>query len=110
MICRLTEQWRSKGIIDCYAKSLTSEAIKKAKVGDIKSAHEKLKEFDNLYSKHIIIKLICLLKKLKVNIWIITLLIVHSQDHLMTAIAFRDLAGEMVDLYEKLYQSNALNA
>ncbi len=33
---------------------------------------------------------------------------VHSQDHIMNAITFRDLAGEMVDLYEKLYKSGTL--
>lgn len=32
----------------------------------------------------------------------ITLLMVHSQDHIMNAITFRDLAGEIVDLYKKL--------
>ena len=37
-----------------------------------------------------------------------TLLVVHSQDHLMNAITFRDLAGEMVDLYEKLCASGSL--
>ncbi len=38
----------------------------------------------------------------------VTLLVVHSQDHLMNAITFRDLAGEMVDLYAKLYESGTL--
>ena len=38
----------------------------------------------------------------------VTLLVVHSQDHLMNAITFRDLAGEMVDLYEKLFKADAL--
>ena len=32
----------------------------------------------------------------------VTLLTVHAQDHLMNAITFRDLAGEMVDMYERL--------
>ncbi|MDN6807755.1 MAG: PTS lactose/cellobiose transporter subunit IIA, partial [Lacticaseibacillus paracasei] len=27
---------------------------------------------------------------------------VHGQDHVMTAITFRDLAGELVDLYQKV--------
>ncbi|MDN6257941.1 MAG: PTS lactose/cellobiose transporter subunit IIA, partial [Tetragenococcus halophilus] len=31
-----------------------------------------------------------------------TLLAVHSQDHLMTAIAFKDLATEIIDLYRRL--------
>lgn len=38
----------------------------------------------------------------------VTLLTVHSQDHMMNAITFRDLAGEMVDLYELLYKSKSL--
>ncbi|MGX7163644.1 PTS lactose/cellobiose transporter subunit IIA, partial [Enterococcus massiliensis] len=32
----------------------------------------------------------------------VTLLTVHSQDHLMTAIAFTDLAKEIIDLYRKI--------
>ncbi|MCT1177712.1 PTS lactose/cellobiose transporter subunit IIA, partial [Pediococcus pentosaceus] len=31
----------------------------------------------------------------------VSLLTVHSQDHIMNAITFRDLAGEIVDLYKK---------
>jgi cellobiose PTS system EIIA component len=37
----------------------------------------------------------------------VTLLMVHSQDHLMNAITFRDLAGEMVDLYKQLSEKEA---
>ncbi|MCT1177527.1 PTS lactose/cellobiose transporter subunit IIA, partial [Pediococcus pentosaceus] len=32
----------------------------------------------------------------------VSLLTVHSQDHIMNAITFRDLAGEIVDLYKKM--------
>lgn len=32
----------------------------------------------------------------------LTLLTVHSQDHLMTAITFKDLAQEMIDLYKEV--------
>ncbi|MGX7163835.1 PTS lactose/cellobiose transporter subunit IIA, partial [Enterococcus songbeiensis] len=32
----------------------------------------------------------------------VTLLTVHSQDHLMTAIAFTDLAKEIIALYKKM--------
>ena len=32
----------------------------------------------------------------------VTLLTVHSQDHLMTSIAFTDLAKEIIDLYRRL--------
>ena len=37
----------------------------------------------------------------------VTLLMVHSQDHLMNAITFRDLAGEMVALYKRLSDKEA---
>ncbi|WP_143803401.1 PTS lactose/cellobiose transporter subunit IIA, partial [Oenococcus oeni] len=30
------------------------------------------------------------------------LLMVHAQDHAMTAITFRDLAGEIVELYKRI--------
>ena len=32
----------------------------------------------------------------------VTLLTVHSQDHLMTSIAFTDLAKEIIDLYRRI--------
>lgn len=32
----------------------------------------------------------------------VTLLMVHSQDHLMTAITFVDLAKDFVDVYEEI--------
>ncbi len=32
----------------------------------------------------------------------VTLLTVHSQDHLMTSIAFTDLAKEIIDVYRRL--------
>ena len=31
---------------------------------------------------------------------------VHGQDHVMNAITFRDLAGEVVDLYRKISQES----
>ncbi|MST79927.1 PTS lactose/cellobiose transporter subunit IIA [Lactobacillus equicursoris] len=34
----------------------------------------------------------------------VTLLLVHSQDHLMTAITYIDLAKELVAVYEKMAQ------
>ena len=32
----------------------------------------------------------------------VTLLTVHSQDHLMTSIAFTDLAKEIIDIYRRM--------
>ncbi|MDN6046447.1 MAG: PTS lactose/cellobiose transporter subunit IIA, partial [Lactiplantibacillus plantarum] len=37
----------------------------------------------------------------------VSLLLVHSQDHIMNAITFRDLAGEVVDVYRRLVADEA---
>lgn len=90
------------------AKSLAFEAIRLAKKGDIDGAREKLKESDKSLLKAHNSQTNMLTKEAQGDHMHVTLLVVHSQDHLMNAITFRDLAGEMVDLYEKLYKSGSL--
>lgn len=90
------------------AKSLAFEAIRLAKKGDIEGACEKLKESDKSLLEAHNSQTNMLTKEAQGDHMHVTLLVVHSQDHLMNAITFRDLAGEMVDLYEKLYTSGAL--
>lgn len=91
------------------AKSLAFEAIRLAKKGDIDGARAKLKEADDSLTEAHNSQTAMLTQEAQGNHTQVTLLVVHSQDHLMNAITFRDLAGEMVDLYEKLYQADALN-
>lgn len=90
------------------AKSLAFEAIRLAKKGDIADAREKLKESDKSLLEAHNSQTGMLTKEAQGDHMHVTLLVVHSQDHLMNAITFRDLAGEMVDLYEKLYESGSL--
>lgn len=90
------------------AKSLAFEAIRLAKKGDIEGARQKLKDSDASLLKAHNSQTNMLTKEAQGDHMHVTLLVVHSQDHLMNAITFRDLAGEMVDLYEKLYKSGAL--
>lgn len=90
------------------AKSLAFEAIRKAKTGDIKGAREKLEESDKSLLEAHNSQTKMLTKEAQGDHMKVTLLVVHSQDHLMNAITFRDLAGEMVNLYEKLYKSGTL--
>ena len=90
------------------AKSLSFEAIRLAKKGDIDGAREKLKESDKSLLEAHNSQTNMLTKEAQGDHMHVTLLVVHSQDHLMNAITFRDLAGEMVDLYEKLYKSGSL--
>lgn len=90
------------------AKSLAFEAIRLAKKGDIAGAREKLDQSDKSLLEAHNSQTQMLTKEAQGVHMHVTLLVVHSQDHLMNAITFRDLAGEMVDLYEKLYQSGTL--
>lgn len=90
------------------AKSLAFEAIRKAKQGDIEGARKKLEESDKSLLEAHNYQTNMLTKEAQGDHMKVTLLVVHSQDHLMNAITFRDLAGEMVDLYAKLYESGTL--
>ncbi len=33
-----------------------------------------------------------------------SIMLIHAQDHLMTALTVKDLANEMIDMYEKMHQ------
>jgi len=90
------------------AKSLAFEAIRAAKAGKIDEARIKLKEADEALVEAHNTQTDMLTKEAQGQHAKVTLLTVHSQDHMMNAITFRDLAGEMVDLYELLYKSQAL--
>jgi len=84
------------------AKSSSMEAIMAAKVGDFDKAAAKLKEADGFLADAHNAQTGMLTKEAQGDHVPVTLLMVHSQDHMMNAITFRDLAGEMVDLYKKI--------
>lgn len=84
------------------AKSDAMEAIQAAKANDFSLAEEKLVSADEaiLQAHHAQTEL--LTKEAKGETMPVTLLAVHSQDHLMTAITFIDLAKEIIDVYRRL--------
>ncbi|WP_125764187.1 PTS lactose/cellobiose transporter subunit IIA [Companilactobacillus hulinensis] len=84
------------------AKSSAFEAIAAAKKGQFTVADSKLKESDNFLTEAHNVQTGMLTEEANGNHAKVTLLMVHSQDHIMNAITFRDLAGEIVDLYKKL--------
>ncbi|MBF0738445.1 PTS lactose/cellobiose transporter subunit IIA [Staphylococcus arlettae] len=82
------------------AKSHAMEAIHAAKKGDFQSAHTKIQAAEqSLLSAHNA-QTEMLTAEAQGDVQAITLLTVHSQDHLMTAITFNDLAKEIIELYE----------
>jgi len=84
------------------AKSDAMEAITAAKKGDFELADQKLKDADASLSQAHESQTGMLTKEAQGEHMNVTLLAVHSQDHLMTAIAFKDLATEIIDLYRRL--------
>lgn len=84
------------------AKSLAFEAIEAAKKNDFVGAQQKLKKADDALVKAHHSQTDMLTKEANGEHETVTLMMVHAQDHIMNAITFRDLAGEMVDLYKRL--------
>lgn len=84
------------------AKGAAFEAIRAAKKGDFDKAHKQLVEADHALNEAHNSQTKMLTKEAQGDHQPVTLLGVHAQDHLMNAITFRDLAGEMVDMYKKI--------
>ena len=75
------------------AKSDAMEAIAAAKEGNFELADQKIADAEaSLVEAH----------QAQGNHMTVTLLTVHSQDHLMTSIAFTDLAKEIIDIYRRM--------
>ena len=84
------------------AKSDAMEAIQAAKAGNFDEADEKIKSAEASLVEAHHSQTGLLTKEAKGEHMTVTLLTVHSQDHLMTAIAFTDLAKEIIDLHREI--------
>lgn len=84
------------------AKSNAMEAIQAAKVGDFELAKNKIAEAEVSLTKAHHSQTEMLTKEAQGEKTELSLLMVHGQDHLMTSIAFKDLAKEIVDVYAKI--------
>ena len=84
------------------AKSSAMEALQAAKTGDFATADEKIKQAETALNEAHHSQTGLLTQEAKGNHMDVTLLTVHSQDHLMTGIAFTDLAKEIIAVYKKI--------
>lgn len=83
------------------AKSLSMEAIKSAKDKNFEEADKKIEEARNSSLEAHRMQTALLSKEASGEKVDIDLLTIHSQDHLMTSMAFIDLAKEIIDLYKE---------
>ncbi|WP_409021737.1 PTS lactose/cellobiose transporter subunit IIA [Dellaglioa sp. P0083] len=84
------------------AKSDSMEEIQAAKKGDFETAAAKLADADKSLIEAHHSQTAMLTQEASGDPVPVSLLMVHGQDHLMNAITFRDLAGEVVDIYKKI--------
>jgi PTS system cellobiose-specific IIA component len=85
------------------ARSKSIEAVRLAKTGQIEEAralHERA--CDDLAQAHEVQSAL-IQEEAAGKSHEVTLLMVHAQDHLMNAITVKDLACEMIDMYEQIY-------
>ena len=89
------------------ARSFAMEAIWLAKEAKFTEARDKIAEADNEFNEahHIQTKL--LQNEASGESTNVTVILVHAQDHLMTSMAVKDLAKEMIDMYEKMEKLEA---
>lgn len=84
------------------AKCNAMEAIDAAKNGDFELAKSKILDANSSLSKAHNSQTQLLSEEANGNQSIISLLMVHGQDHLMNAITFTDLAKEVIEIYERI--------
>lgn len=84
------------------AKSDAMEAIYAAKQGDFVTAEAKIIDAEESLVKAHHSQTAMLTQEAQGDNMTVTLLTVHSQDHLMTAITFKDLAKEIIDVYKRI--------
>lgn len=83
------------------AKSFAIEAINAAKKGNMGDARALLLKSDKELGSAHKVQTGLIQKEASGNTIELSLLMVHAQDHLMNAITVKDLASEIIDVYEK---------
>lgn len=84
------------------AKSDAMEAIQSAKKNDFETAEKKISDAESSLVEAHHSQTSLLTKEAQGNHMQVTLLAVHSQDHLMTSLAFTDIAKEVIDVYKRI--------
>ncbi|MFJ7726947.1 PTS lactose/cellobiose transporter subunit IIA [Neobacillus sp. NPDC097160] len=82
-------------------RSAAMEAIQAAKQGDFIQAKEKLQEAAVALNEAHHVQTSLIQGEIRGEKTEISLLMVHAQDHLMNAMTVKDMASEIVELYEK---------
>lgn len=83
-------------------KSDCMEAIQLAKKGEFLAAKDKVKTANESLVKAHHSQTALLTQEARGEKVEVTMMLIHAQDHLMNSITFRDLAIEVIELYERV--------
>lgn len=86
------------------ARSIFIEAIREAKEGNIQSARDMIAEGAEVFTQGHHSHMELIQKEASGEKTEINLLLIHTEDMLMSAESFRILAIEFIDLYEIMYE------
>lgn len=84
------------------ARSFAMEAIQAAKKGDFATAESKIREAETSFQSAHQVQTELLQQEAKGNEQQPTILLVHAQDHLMTALTVKEMAQEVIALYQRM--------
>ncbi|MFT8446634.1 MAG: PTS lactose/cellobiose transporter subunit IIA [Liquorilactobacillus nagelii] len=88
------------------AKGSSIAAIQAAKKGDFLAAEKNLTAANQALNQAHNVQTEMLTQEAQGQKTPVDLYLVHAQDHLMTAIAFKDLAQEFVDVYKRIEENH----
>ena len=88
------------------ARSYAMEAIQLAKAGEVDGARSLIEKASMQLGKAHKSQTALIQDEASDNKIEISMLLIHAQDQLMTTMTLKDLANEIIDLYEKLNQKN----
>ncbi|PLT28852.1 PTS lactose/cellobiose transporter subunit IIA [Peribacillus deserti] len=83
-------------------RSLAMEAIHAAKQGSFEEAKSKLQEASGALNEAHKFQTALIQDEIRGEKTEMSLLMVHAQDHLMNAMTLKDLAAELVEVYENM--------
>jgi PTS system cellobiose-specific IIA component len=84
------------------ARSSSMEAIHLAKTGKFEEAQAKIAEAEKEFLEAHHFQTNLLQTEASGTVQAPTILLIHSQDHLMTAVTVKEMAQEFIDLYKQL--------
>lgn len=84
------------------ARSIAMEAIRDARNGEMDKANKKIEQCEEFLGRAHEVQTKLIQDEASGRTNEVTLLMVHAQDHLMNAMSIKDIANELISVYERI--------